>query len=125
MTDTQEIDRLRGKFQRKIDEIRQSLGMVWVILIILIFRIPEKSFIDYVLLFVAIGTIASTLTSSEKSFYVDSSALPPLSERCQEAARDPARKFEAIRIYREETGQGLREAKAAVEAFIAASQANV
>jgi len=119
MTDTQEIDRLRRKFQRKLDEIRQSLVMVWVVLIVLIFRNPEKNIVDYVLLFVAIGAMASNLKSSAKSISVDTSALPPLSERCQEAARDPARKIEAIRIYREETGLGLREAKAAVESFIA------
>ena len=41
----------------------------------------------------------------------------PLSERVKEAARDPARKIEAIRLLREESGLGLAEAKAAVEAY--------
>jgi ribosomal protein L7/L12 len=33
-------------------------------------------------------------------------------------ADDPARKIEAIKAYREETGAGLAKAKAAVEAYI-------
>ena len=41
-----------------------------------------------------------------------------VSDRVKELARDPSRKIEAIKVYREETGVGLREAKAAVEDFI-------
>lgn len=41
-----------------------------------------------------------------------------LSERVKEIARDPGRKIEAIKAYREETGAGLREAKEAVEAWM-------
>lgn len=41
----------------------------------------------------------------------------PLSERVQQLASDPAKKIEAIKAYREETGAGLAEAKEAVEAF--------
>ena len=41
-----------------------------------------------------------------------------LSERVKELARDPSRKIEAIKVYREETGTGLKDAKDAVEAFI-------
>lgn len=42
----------------------------------------------------------------------------PLSERVKELARQPRGKIEAIKVYREETGAGLAEAKEAVEAFI-------
>ncbi len=42
----------------------------------------------------------------------------PLSDRVKEIARDPPRKIEAIKIYREETGAGLAKAKEAVEAYI-------
>ena len=42
----------------------------------------------------------------------------PLSDRVKEIARDPARKIEAIKVYREETGVGLAEAKQAVEEYI-------
>jgi len=42
----------------------------------------------------------------------------PLSERVKEIASDPARKIEAIKLYREESGASLKEAKDAVEAFI-------
>ncbi len=42
----------------------------------------------------------------------------PLSDRVKQLARDPATKSEAIKVYREETGAGLPEAKEIVEAFI-------
>ena len=48
----------------------------------------------------------------------DGRSLAPPSDRVKEIARDPARKIEAIRIYREETGAGLAKAKEAVEAYI-------
>jgi ribosomal protein L7/L12 len=41
-----------------------------------------------------------------------------LSERVKEIAQDPKRKIEAIKVYRQETGAGLAEAKEAVEAWI-------
>ena len=41
----------------------------------------------------------------------------PLSERAKQLASDPARKIEAIKVYREETGASLAEAKEAVEAY--------
>ncbi len=40
-----------------------------------------------------------------------------LSDRVKELARDPNRKIEAIKVYREETGAGLAEAKGTIEAF--------
>lgn len=43
--------------------------------------------------------------------------VPP-SDRVKEIARDPARKIEAIKVYREETGAGLAEAKDMVESYI-------
>jgi hypothetical protein len=42
----------------------------------------------------------------------------PVSERVKEIASDPARKIEAIKVYRQETGASLKEAKDAVEAYI-------
>jgi ribosomal protein L7/L12 len=42
----------------------------------------------------------------------------PLSDRVKEIAREPGRKIEAIKVYREETGVGLAEAKQAVEEYI-------
>jgi ribosomal protein L7/L12 len=49
---------------------------------------------------------------------VDPTQGSPLSERVKQLANDPSRKIEAIRVYREETGAGLAEAKEAVEAYI-------
>jgi Ribosomal protein L7/L12 C-terminal domain len=45
-----------------------------------------------------------------------------MSDRVKDLARDPSRKIEAIKAYREETGAGLAEAKQAVEAFIESLQ---
>ncbi len=42
----------------------------------------------------------------------------PLSERAKELAADPARKIQAIKVYREETGAGIAEAKDAIEEWI-------
>jgi hypothetical protein len=53
-----------------------------------------------------------------RHFHIDPSAGSPLSDQVRALADDPARKIEAIRVYREETGAGLAEAKAAVEAYI-------
>ena len=49
----------------------------------------------------------------------------PLSERVKELARGPDRKFEAIRVYREETGASLAEAKTAVEGYLDGLKDNV
>jgi hypothetical protein len=49
---------------------------------------------------------------------IDPAPGSPLSDRVRGLADDPARKIEAIKVYREETGAGLAEAKAAVEAYI-------
>jgi ribosomal protein L7/L12 len=48
--------------------------------------------------------------------------LPPLSRAVMEIASDPGRKISAIKAYREETGLGLKEAKDAVEAWMAGGQ---
>jgi Ribosomal protein L7/L12 C-terminal domain len=40
-----------------------------------------------------------------------------LSDRVKLLATDPGRKIEAIKVYRQETGAGLAEAKEAVESF--------
>jgi ribosomal protein L7/L12 len=45
--------------------------------------------------------------------------FPSLSQRVMEIASDPGRKISAIKAYREETGLGLKEAKDAVEAWLA------
>jgi hypothetical protein len=40
-----------------------------------------------------------------------------LSDRVKQLAADPGRKIEAIKVYCEETGAGLAEAKEAIESF--------
>lgn len=42
-----------------------------------------------------------------------------LSDRVKELASDPAQKIQAISVHRQETGAGLKEAKEAVEKWIA------
>jgi hypothetical protein len=50
--------------------------------------------------------------------YVAETPPCPLSPQVQELARHPRRKLEAIKLHREQTGVGLKEAKDAVESFI-------
>ena len=49
---------------------------------------------------------------------IDPSQSLPLSDNVKQLASDPARKIEAIKVHREETGANLKDAKDAVEAFI-------
>jgi ribosomal protein L7/L12 len=65
-----------------------------------------------------IRRVERKLNALLKHYGIDPTLRPPLSERVQQLAADPARKIEAIKVYREETGAGLAEAKEAVEAFI-------
>jgi hypothetical protein len=51
-------------------------------------------------------------------FQIEPLQRPLPSDRVKELARDPGRKAEAIRVYREETGLSLAEAKSAIETFI-------
>jgi hypothetical protein len=50
--------------------------------------------------------------------YVDPASPEGLSEEVQKLANDPAKKIQAIKLHREQTGLGLKEAKDAVEAYM-------
>ena len=50
--------------------------------------------------------------------YVDPASSKGLSEEVQTLANDPAKKIQAIKLHREQTGLGLKEAKDAVEAYM-------
>jgi hypothetical protein len=50
--------------------------------------------------------------------YVDPASALGLSEEVQALANDPAKKIQAIKLHREQTGIGLKEAKEAVEAWM-------
>ena len=50
--------------------------------------------------------------------YVDPASMEGLSEEVQMLANDPAKKIQAIKLHRELTGLGLKDAKDAVEAHI-------
>jgi hypothetical protein len=63
-----------------------------------------------------LGRVEHRLNLLLRHFNID--PAPGLSERVKRLADDPARKIQAIAAYREETGVGLAEAKAAVEAYI-------
>jgi ribosomal protein L7/L12 len=54
--------------------------------------------------------------------YVEETSPGGLSAAVQELARHPHCKIQAIKLYREETGAGLKEAKDAVEAYIASKK---
>jgi hypothetical protein len=65
-----------------------------------------------------VGRIERKLNALLRHQGVDPNLGPPLSDRVKQLAADSARKIEAIKVYREETGAGLVEAKEAVEAYI-------
>jgi hypothetical protein len=65
-----------------------------------------------------LGGIERKLNALLRHHGVDPTQGLPLSDRVKQLAADPARKIEAIKVYCEETGGGLAEAKEAVEAFI-------
>jgi hypothetical protein len=65
-----------------------------------------------------IGRIERKVNALLRHHGVDPNLGPPLSPRVQQLASDPAKKIEAIKVHREETGAGLAEAKAAVEAYL-------
>ena len=50
--------------------------------------------------------------------YVEVESPEGLSPEVQQLANDPTRKIEAIKLHREQTGLGLKEAKDAVEAYM-------
>ena len=65
-----------------------------------------------------LGRVESKLNALLREQGVEGPLGGGLSERVKEIANDPARKIEAIKAYRDETGAGLADAKAAVEAYI-------
>lgn len=65
-----------------------------------------------------VSRIERNLNALLRHHGVDPTQGLPLSDRVKQLASDPARKIEAIKVYREETGAGLAEAKEAVEAYI-------
>ena len=50
--------------------------------------------------------------------YVDPASPEGLSAEVQTLANDPTKKIEAIKLHREQTGLGLKEAKDAVEVYM-------
>ncbi len=79
------------------------------------------------ILFLVVGGYADTtrrlgrmhlkLTLLMRHLNIDPLQRIPLSDRVKQLASDPARKIEAISVYREETGCELTEAKEAIESF--------
>ena len=54
--------------------------------------------------------------------YREPATVGGLSEEVRALADDPAQKIQAIKLHREQTGLGLKEAKDAVEAYIVSRQ---
>lgn len=65
-----------------------------------------------------VGRIERKLNALVRHHGADPTQGLPQSARVKQLADDPARKIEAIKVYREETGAGLADAKEAVEAYI-------
>jgi hypothetical protein len=104
-------------------EFYGALVVVWLYIMLVIgdlLRI-EWRWTTAILWFASIGMVFAYSASAflgRAMRGADGSKASPPSDRVKEIARDPARKIEAIKIYREETGTGLAEAKEVVEAYI-------
>jgi hypothetical protein len=68
--------------------------------------------------FLRVGQVENRLLRLMRHQGVDPNERLPLSDRVKEIARDPARKIEAIKLHREETGASLYDAKQDVEDYI-------
>jgi ribosomal protein L7/L12 len=86
---------------------------------------PAVVFMGVILIWSTVSQMQGRLERAERKlnallrhFKIELAQGSALSDHVKELARDPARKIEAIKVYREETGVGLAEAKAAVEAYI-------
>jgi cell division protein FtsL len=66
----------------------------------------------------ALARVERKIAHIAASLHIDTSTPPPLSERVQELARHPESKREAIRRYSADTGLGLVESAAVVEAYL-------
>jgi hypothetical protein len=64
-------------------------------------------------------TVEHNLSALLRHFNIDPLALAPPSDRVKQLAADPARKIEAMRVYRQETGADLRAAKAVIDSLAA------
>jgi ribosomal protein L7/L12 len=65
------------------------------------------------------GSRETTFAKPKSQAKPASRAMPDLSQRVQDIAANPNAKIAAIKAYREETGLGLKEAKDAVENWLA------
>lgn len=106
------------RFEKAISQIKETMGIFWIFIVLLPLR--DGISWDTVAIMSLAVCFGHNALSKLGSILVDPDKLPELSDRCKKIARDPKRKVEAVKIYREETGQQLRESKIAVEAFIAA-----
>ena len=84
---------------------------------------PVVVFVGVIAIWLTVAQIRERLVRTERKvnallrhFSID--PAPAVSDRVKDLARDPIRKIEAIKVYREETGASLAEAKEVVEAFI-------
>src|SRR5262249_19019814 len=84
---------------------------------------PVVVFVGVIAIWLTVTQIRERLVRNERKLnallqHFSIHPPPALSDRVKDLARDPLRKIEAIKVYREETGASLAEAKEAVEAFI-------
>jgi uncharacterized protein YoxC len=88
------------------------------ILVVLIFLVTYYTERLTIGLYRHVDRVDRKLSLILKELNINFDETPVISDRVKEIARDPQRKIEAIKAYRDETGQGLYEAKQAVEEYI-------
>ncbi len=65
--------------------------------------------------------IEHSISAILRHFNIDPTVVTPPSDRVKELAADPARRIEAMRLYRQESRADLRVAKATIDALVKAN----
>jgi hypothetical protein len=102
-------------------EFYGGLALVWAYIMLVISELIRREWrwtMGLLLLASCVVTILFSVLAFRSSRMGATGNRNALSNRVKELAADPARKIEAIQVYREETGASLADAKEAVEAFI-------
>ena len=102
-------------------EFYGALGMVWLFIAIILGDLArtEERWTMTILSLSSLGMAICYIVESRRAMPSRGTAAKALmSDRVKQLAVDPSQKIEAIKVYREETGASLAEAKEAVEEFI-------
>jgi hypothetical protein len=88
-----------------------QLAIVFLAVLLVVYQIVVIRF--------SVARIERKLAHVAAFLHIDTSKSPPPSERVRDLARQPGRKLDAVRAYSGDTGLGVVESAAAIEAYLA------